>query len=366
MHAFPAFDSLSPPQPSEFTIENRRMPQPSDAKVASIAQQAILTIAKCQLPPNPSVFTVMYRYFEGAHADLIEALRHRIDDPAAISLNLIESLFADHFATASPDNQDAIADRLDDGIDDVRSIMDEQKRFGVAYSDKLDQAQKILAGADAQQATNAVHQLSQDTRSMQQQIAGLQRRVDEAKAETTALKAKLVQSQAAMMTDHLTGLGNRRFYEATLKRAVKDVDTDPVRAFLALVDCDKFKSINDTFGHPFGDQVIKRLGKLMRESSTEASIARLGGDEFAVFIRCNHVDDVQAFADRFRDLLNSQPIVSQKTGETLQRICVSIGIAAIRPTDDAASWHERADRLLYKAKRLGGDRAVIESVAGGS
>jgi diguanylate cyclase len=195
---------------------------------------------------------------------------------------------------------------------------------------------------------------------MQQQITLLQRRVDQARQETSSLQEKLIRSQHAMMTDHLTGLGNRRFYEATLNRAIRDVDESSGRAYLALIDCDEFKSVNDTFGHPFGDEVIKRVGRLMRDSKPDASIARLGGDEFAVFMRCNTIDEVESFAEHLRTTLDSQPIVNRETGDTIRRLTLSIGIAVVRSADDTASWHERADKLLYKAKRLGGNRAVIE------
>lgn len=345
---------------SGFTVGTRSMSLPSDADAASIAQQAIRAIANCRLPPSPPVFTVLYRFFEGGHAELTEALAHRIDDPALMTRAMIESLYAQHFASASAATDRSFADQLDDRIDHVRLIMDEQTQSGQDYSDKLEKAQKMLAQADSQQAIRTVHQLSQDTESMRQQIDRLQRRVDEAKKETTTLKSQLIQSQAAMMTDHLTGLGNRRFYEATLKRAIKDIDDGTKLAYLVLVDCDNFKSINDTFGHPFGDKVLQRIASLMRELKTEASIARLGGDEFAAFIRCDRVAEIERFTDQLRTRLSQQPIVSQKTGETLQQLSLSIGVAAIRSTDDAASWHERADRLMYQAKRLGGDRAVIE------
>ncbi len=335
----------------------------SDATAASIAQQAILAISKSRLRPHPTVFTVMYRFFEGTNQDLVDALAHRIDDPPSITGELVELLYQQHCVSADSAGDRALAGSLGDGIEQLRCIINEHHKSGVEYSSKLDQAQQILAGSSTAEAVGAVSQLSQDTRAMQRQIEQLQRRVEQAQDETTSLQEKLLRSQAAMMTDHLTGLGNRRFYEATLARAIKDVPASPSHAFLVLVDCDKFKSVNDTFGHPFGDEVIKRVGRLMQNANPDASIARLGGDEFAAFMRYEAIEQVEAFADRLRTSLKAQPIVDRTTGDALKRLTLSIGVAMVRSSDDISSWHQRADKLLYEAKRLGGDRVILERIS---
>lgn len=151
--------------------------------------------------------------------------------------------------------------------------------------------------------------------------------------------------------DTLTGMPNRRLFREQLLKALNSRGGDRTTAVLCL-DLDNFKSVNDTLGHPYGDELLrllaKRLPKTLREQDT---LARLGGDEFAVVLpNIGKKDDVRQMAERLIDAVR-QPF--EIDGHTVP-ISVSIGIALAESQDTSADHLLRyADMALYEAKRNG-------------
>lgn len=158
--------------------------------------------------------------------------------------------------------------------------------------------------------------------------------------------------------DTLTGLLNRRTFEATFsKRRNSLVGPGPViettrGSWLAVIDIDRFKTINDTFGHLFGDEVLLLVARLMFENfrSTEL-IYRFGGEEFVVIVDGADEAGAGAVVERFRNAVAAHrfPQIGQVT--------VSIGYTRVLPEDIPASSVERADIALYYAKEHGRNRS---------
>ena len=161
-------------------------------------------------------------------------------------------------------------------------------------------------------------------------------------------------------TDPLTGLANRRaFYEAadSMKGGL---------VALVIADIDRFKSVNDRFGHAAGDEVIKAVAKLMADQLGDIGVvARVGGEEFALVCAGRNVADVRARLLLFRERAAGQTV---RFGERLLSATVSIGFAA-RRNADFDQLYAAADKALYAAKAAGRDRMVdydqIETLAPG-
>jgi diguanylate cyclase (GGDEF)-like protein len=155
------------------------------------------------------------------------------------------------------------------------------------------------------------------------------------------------------VTDELTGLGNRRCLYSVLDAFFADCEAGVQARFLAFLflDLDHFKEINDTFGHPAGDKLLKQLGPRLSACLRETDLLiRLGGDEFVVVLVDGDSDDATAVAQRLTDAL-AEPFVLDTVRA---RVNASIGIAHA-PTDatDSASLLWCADVAMYRAK-LGG------------
>lgn len=153
-------------------------------------------------------------------------------------------------------------------------------------------------------------------------------------------------------TDALTGLGNRRAFDDALARLLQRRRDEGLAFSLLLLDLDHFKSYNDSFGHPAGDEALRQTGRLLPLALRPGDIAtRYGGEEFAVLLPGARGADALMVAERI--------VADIRNGLWLHRaVTASIGVAETRADEDAASLVARADQALYAAKQGGRDRAV--------
>jgi diguanylate cyclase (GGDEF)-like protein/PAS domain S-box-containing protein len=172
---------------------------------------------------------------------------------------------------------------------------------------------------------------------------------------------KVAEERLRFLADHdpLSGVFNRRRFEAELQRELDLAATRPRRSVLLLLDVDRFKAINDTLGHASGDAVIARLGDALRSRLRSADVvARLGGDEFAAILRRVELSAAREVA---QDL---QAVAAQRlasvVGEAHGPVTLSIGLVAISEGASADELLSLADHALYAAKAAGRDRVVLD------
>jgi diguanylate cyclase (GGDEF)-like protein len=158
-------------------------------------------------------------------------------------------------------------------------------------------------------------------------------------------------------TDSLTLIGNNRAYELGLATALDAAADGGTRLSLCLVDVDDFKRINDTYGHPLGDQVLVEIARLLGSATDCVGTFRFGGDEFAVVLACGEVQ-----ARRHVEALYQR--VSAASFSHGAAVTVSVGLASYPDQgDDVASLERAADSALYWAKHSGKNRYCIYSPA---
>lgn len=158
------------------------------------------------------------------------------------------------------------------------------------------------------------------------------------------------------VVDALTGVYNRRGFDEEASLALGRASAQPVS--LVLCDIDHFKNINDTHGHPRGDGVIKELASLLTaHAGKNAVVGRIGGEEFAILLTRSTVGEARAFAESVRALFEAS---GQAAFHGSQMTTASFGIAAHRPGENLQPLMDRADELLYDAKKAGRNRICAE------
>lgn len=159
--------------------------------------------------------------------------------------------------------------------------------------------------------------------------------------------------------DQLTGALTRRGFLDKVTQEIARCHRYGRDASLVLIDVDRFKSVNDTWGHPAGDAVLRELAATLQEAGRSADIlGRLGGEEFAMLLPETGVPDALAAAERFRAAVEARPIVVAPT-QTIA-VTASFGIAALDPGITVAEeWLAKADEPLYEAKRGGRNRCMV-------
>jgi two-component system, cell cycle response regulator len=173
------------------------------------------------------------------------------------------------------------------------------------------------------------------------------------------LRESVQASMELAVTDGLTGLYNRRYLDSHLA-AMFDESVRRGRHLSVLVlDIDKFKPINDTYGHDAGDEVLREFATRIRSQTRGIDVvARYGGEEVVVVIPDTDLDIARLVAERIRERVEDETFaIHQMTRQV--KVTVSIGVASRLPTDSAASEVlKRADVALYKAKDLGRNQVV--------
>lgn len=179
-------------------------------------------------------------------------------------------------------------------------------------------------------------------------------RVGERTVELRSLNAQL---EELALTDSLTGLPNRRAFVDAARREFARSRRHHRPLVVAICDVDHFKSVNDTFGHPIGDMVLRRVAEVMRRSTrTSEMVARYGGEEFVFLIPETTLAGAVALMERIRQTVKSEEV---ETGKGPVRITASFGVALLEDADsDLDQTLRRADRALYEAKDGGRDRVV--------
>ncbi|HEY0254074.1 MAG TPA: PleD family two-component system response regulator [Kofleriaceae bacterium] len=166
-------------------------------------------------------------------------------------------------------------------------------------------------------------------------------------------------SMELAITDGLTGLYNRRYFDTHFSAMFDDSVRRGTAISVLLLDIDHFKSVNDRFGHDAGDAVLREFATRIKALTRGVDVvARFGGEEIAVIVPDALIDEAQHVAERIRKRIGSLPFALDRNGKTLT-ITVSIGVAARRSGDgQATEILKRADQALYHAKESGRDRVV--------
>ncbi|MCI2285569.1 GGDEF domain-containing protein [Colwellia sp. MSW7] len=147
------------------------------------------------------------------------------------------------------------------------------------------------------------------------------------------------------MQDSLTGLGNRRYFDEQLKRAMHNANRHHAQVGLVLGDLNKFKIINDTYGHNVGDQVLVQFSNILRTCVRDSdSIFRFGGDEFAIIVENASENALEIIQSRINSALKSNILLAK------YKIGCSLGTTFMNRADNEYSFFERADKALYRQK----------------
>jgi two-component system cell cycle response regulator len=174
------------------------------------------------------------------------------------------------------------------------------------------------------------------------------------RAMTASLSARSETLEQAALTDPLTGMQNRRYFDDALREYISEFRRIDRPVGLMILDLDHFKGVNDTHGHDVGDEVLRAVAGCLRDMTRYHDVvARLGGEEFAVVAPNMDEAMLTKLAERIRRAIAGMPIAS---GNVHLKVTASVGLAVWNKRETAEEFYRRADRMLYQAKREGRNR----------
>lgn len=246
--------------------------------------------------------------------------------------------------------------------DEVRKVVDMISANGPRIADYGTVLDRNVRGmqvpATADVLARVLADLSRETIRMSEHNRELQLQLAASSVRITKLSRALSSARAGIGRDPLTGVNNRRTFDATLRRWIRQATGEAGPAFcLALVDIDHFKLFNETHGQQSGDAVLRLVARMLAEFVRgQDVVARYNDDEFAILLK--HVDIEAAHSDmrRICSQLAAQKLVGKRSGQAFGSITLSAGIACSKAVEDATTLIDRADAALRAAKQGGRNR----------
>lgn len=168
---------------------------------------------------------------------------------------------------------------------------------------------------------------------------------------TESLSVRSQNLEHAALTDSLTGMQNRRYFDDALREYLEEFRRIERPIGLMILDLDHFKLVNDTYGHDTGDDVLRAVANCLKEMTRYHDIvARLGGEEFAIVAPNMDMEMLGRLAERIRKAISIMPVTS---GNVRLKVTTSVGLAIWDRKESMEQFYKRADAQLYEAKRKG-------------
>lgn len=170
--------------------------------------------------------------------------------------------------------------------------------------------------------------------------------------------AELVaQKERKEKVDDLTGVFNKKTFEEAMPRVIDFCRKTETSLGLLWFDIDNFKKLNDSHGHEFGDQVLKRLGATLLQTVRHSDHpARVGGEEFAALLPGAETDDLEMIAERLRLAVEN---LSFEDKQPQVKVTISVGATHLNSKDTPGTFKNRADQAMYQAKKAGKNQVCI-------
>ncbi len=312
----------------------------------------------------PRNYDVWYCYASGYHAELSDAVNAVLSQNGSISQEHLDTIFENYLSqTRVGEKIDAVGGRVVDEIEQVMTLIDSAAGQANAYGNDLAGASARLAAVGSPEGVRAIiENLVRSTREIEANNKALEQRLKASRSEIKLLQENLDAVRTESLTDPLTSLGNRKYYDQSIAKAVALANKTETPLSLLVSDIDHFKKFNDTFGHLTGDQVLRLVALSVKQNVKGQDLAcRYGGEEFAIILPDTSLRAAVTVAEHIRRAVMTKELIKRSTNENLGRITISLGVATFRPGDTVASLYDRADRCLYAAKRNGRNRVVCET-----
>ena len=298
-----------------------------------------------------------------------------IEDRPLIAERLTQALATFHSIETEPDAQAALAKAAEGDFEIVLVSLDLQNYDGLRLCSQLRSLERtrnlsVLILGEAEDRGRVLRGLEIGAHDFlvrpidRNELLARARTLVRRKRFAERLRDSVQSSMEMAVMDQLTGLHNRRYLDSRLA-VLFDESALRARALSLLVlDVDRFKSVNDSWGHDAGDEVLREFADRVRACTRGIDlVARMGGEEIVVVLPDTALDAARAVAERIRERVEGEPFQIQRGARSIA-VTVSIGVASRRAGDASPTeMMKRADEAVYRAKAAGRNRVIVASAA---
>jgi diguanylate cyclase len=321
---------------------------------------ALALLSKHHIPMSPFNYRMGYDCVSGKSTELKQALAATV---ATADRPLSDRLWALYQSSYILDDEtlENIRKELNSIITSMRGDIEQSGGKLSSYADRLGRFAAILNTSTSPQAMAAeVKMVIEDTRATELTQRQFNAQLSHISSEMESLRNELIQIREESYTDSLTGISNRKAFDAALEEAIYKTRLEKSTFSILIADVDHFKQVNDSYGHLIGDKVLRFVASTFKWCVKGKDIvARFGGEEFAVILLNTEITGAYAVAEQIRRAVCAGKIKDINSQKLLEQVTISIGIAQFDSSDLPNDLLQRADRALYQAKEKGRNRVEI-------
>ena len=313
------------------------------------------------LAVNPANLAIAWNAF----SDTSPNLRRKIDDRVRAGEPISQPWLDEVAARADEERERDVLrramDELNESVSRFARSTNAARSATTAYNSALDRHVVELGelGGEAEEG-DMVQRLASLAEEMVERTRVAEAELKSSEQEAKALRRRLDKARREAERDHLTGLPNRRAFEAELERQHGEAGANHAALCVAFCDIDHFKRINDRHGHDAGDRVLKMIAQTLAKSSDDnCHVSRHGGEEFVLLFRGMAPSEAKARLDEAREDLAGRRLLNRETDEPFGQITFSAGVSDVMAHADPRDALKAADGALYRAKELGRNRVEI-------
>ena len=327
---------------------------------AEVALQQIRALGQSASPRN---FEIWYHYATGYNPPLNQTINEALAKKGVLNDADLDQIYDTYIAASRIGERiDTVGARVLDEIKQGMATIDAAAGSATDYSKRLNLATESLAQAnDGEALRTVIEHLVQGAKEMELNNKKLEASLASSRQEIETLQQNLEAVRVESLTDPLTTLANRKYFDNALAKGITEAQEKNEPLALLMADIDHFKGFNDRYGHLTGDQVLRLVALSVKQNVKGRDVAaRYGGEEFVVALPSTSLQSAITVADQIRRAVMTKELMKRSSGERLGRVTISIGVAVVRPSDTPALLIERADKCLYAAKRHGRNRVICE------
>jgi diguanylate cyclase len=333
-------------------------------RTMAFAEIALGQLKALHQPATPRNYEIWYSYATGYLPSLNQKINETLKESGSLSDVALEQIYETYLSpTRLTERIDEVGSQVKDEIEQVMAMIDAAAGSANNYTESLaDMSEKLGTSKDREGLRTIVESLVQTAKEMEVSNQKLEERLNASKQEINELQVNLETVRTESLTDPLTQLANRKFFDNSLESAIADARAKNEALSLMMTDIDHFKNFNDSFGHLTGDQVLRLVATSVKQNvKGQDTAARYGGEEFAIILPNTVLRSAITVADHIRRAVMTKELMKRSTGEHLGRVTISIGVATLHKADTAQTFIERTDTCLYAAKRHGRNRVMCET-----
>ncbi|MFM5893043.1 MAG: diguanylate cyclase [Novosphingobium sp.] len=350
-------DASATPEAAIQAAASLSEPQVCLAEIARFLDQHGLAVTTVTL-------NVAWSYLTRSDEDLVLALDRRVRSGRGLTLEWLQDIHQRREISGEAVELRELMQRLEASVEEfgksTREAHGAASEYHSALSGQIGELEQVA------KASAVITEMAQIGKAMLRRTHEIERQMLRSSAQTRALKRRLDEARKDSEEDHLTGLPNRRAFEAVFENEYRAAEQVSEPLCVVFCDIDHFKRVNDEHGHDAGDRVLRLVAEMLAQVSDDrCHVARHGGEEFVVLMRGQTPAQTQARLDKVRSELAGRRLVNRATDTPFGQVTFSAGVAQVFDYADPRAALQAADAALYRAKLEGRNRILLAEAQDG-